>query len=97
MIALPLVVIQQNIASYPVALSNFFYLESEPHPSLGKFQETDLALRLGDIVRCRYAFVRPISIFVPRSHVPHPLGVIVNGWAPTYSFSSSSGWDAPSV
>ena len=45
MIALPLVVIQQNIASYPVALSNFFYLESEPHPSLGKFQETDLALR----------------------------------------------------
>jgi hypothetical protein len=71
-IALPLVVIQQNIASYPVALSNYFYLESKPHPSLGKFQEADLALGIGRLFRSRYAFVRPTSVLVP-SHVPLPL------------------------
>jgi len=39
---------------------------------LGKFQEADLALRLGYLVRCRYAFVRSTSVFIPTWHFTTP-------------------------
>ena len=39
---------------------------------MGKFQEADLALRLGYLVRCRYAFVRSTSVFIPTWHFTTP-------------------------
>src|SRR6266581_6087500 len=60
--------VQQRIALEPVAILDFFYLESKSQPSLGEFQEANLALRLGYLVRCRYAFVRSTSVLIPSWH-----------------------------
>ncbi len=50
---------------------DFFYLESQPQPSLGKLEEADFTLRVGYLVRSRYAFVRSASALVT-SHVLVP-------------------------
>jgi hypothetical protein len=55
-----------------LVVSDFFSLESQPQPSLGKLEEADFTLRVGYLVRSRYAFVRSASVFIP-GHVPLPL------------------------